>query len=323
MAEQGALWETRGARGVLDHHGIVGTDGGQLDALVVARRNEGVPVVEADHLAQLGAVRLHRLYRLQHRIAAKIIDHEHAGGARLLQHILHLVGAEGRVHGDQHHACHPGAELQHHPFREVLRPDRDALALLETRGERAGGALRLPVQLRVGPLPPLCRIGDAGNQRQAIGRRLGRLAQEVAERHLPHRRRGRSRDVRHRQGHLVLPGPLLCEAASFDGKMPLVGEQCKPGGGVGSGAVANPSRHCEERSDEATQFSCCSKAGLLRGGLSPGAHSRDPLARNDGGNGSNSPAAAAPASGAPSARDGDALRHAGPSVGRAAWRLRP
>ena len=38
MTKQGALWKARGARGVLDHDGIVGTDGRQLDALRRRRR---------------------------------------------------------------------------------------------------------------------------------------------------------------------------------------------------------------------------------------------------------------------------------------------
>ena len=66
----------------------------------------------------------------------------------------------------------PGAELQHHPFREVLRPDRDALARLESGQQRACGALDLPVELRIGPLPPQLWIGNARDQGQAIGRRL-------------------------------------------------------------------------------------------------------------------------------------------------------
>ena len=52
-------------------------------------------------------------------------------------------GAKGRVDGDEHHARHAGAEFEHHPFREVLRPDGDALAWLEAGQQRAGGALRL------------------------------------------------------------------------------------------------------------------------------------------------------------------------------------
>ena len=189
MAEQGALRKARGARGVLDHDGIVGTDGRQFDALVVACGDEGVPVVEADDLAQFGAVRRHRLHRLQHRVAAEAVDDEDAGRARLLQHIFHLAGAKGRVHGDEDHARHAGAEFEHHPFREVLRPDGNALARLEARQQRAGGALGFAIKLRVGPLTAQFWVGDACNQGQAIGRRLSRLAQEIAERHLPHRRR--------------------------------------------------------------------------------------------------------------------------------------
>jgi hypothetical protein len=59
------------------------------------------------------------------------------------------------------------------------------------------------------------------------------------------------------------------------------------------GAVEHgSSRHCEERlvrrsstseggSDEAIQLLVLRRHGLLRGSLSSGAHSRDPLARND------------------------------------------
>jgi hypothetical protein len=108
--------------------GSSGLTAGSLMPSFVAGGDEGFPVVEADDLAQLGAVRRHRLHRLQHRVAAKAVDDEDAGRARLLQHILHLARAKRRVHGDEDHAGHAGAEFEHHPFREVLRPDRDALA---------------------------------------------------------------------------------------------------------------------------------------------------------------------------------------------------
>ena len=207
MTEQGALRKARGARGVLDHDGIVGTDGRQCDALVVARRDERIPTVEADDLAQLGAVRRHRLHRLQHRVAAKTVDDEDAGRARLLQYILHFLGAKRRVDGDEHHARHAGAELEHHPFREVLRPDGNALARPKARQQRAGGALGFAIELRVGPLTAQLRIGDACNQGQPIGCRFSRPAQEVTERHLPYGRRRWACDVRLRQCHKVLPGP--------------------------------------------------------------------------------------------------------------------
>ena len=213
MTEQGALWKARGARSVLDHHGIVGGDGGKSDARIIARGDESVPIVEADDLPQLRAVRLYRLHRLQHRVSAKTVDDEDAGRTRLLQHILQLVGAEGRVHGDQHDARHAGAELEHDPFRDVLRPYRDTLALLEPGEQRPRGALCLAVQLGVGPFAPQRRIRHARDQGEAIRRGFRRVAQKVAERHLPHRRRAWSRDMRHRQSHVVLPGRSYGQAA--------------------------------------------------------------------------------------------------------------
>ena len=205
MTKQGALWKACGARGVLDHDGVVGADGRQLDISVVARGDERIPVVEADDLAQLGAVRRHRLHRLQHRVAAKTVDDEDAGRARLLQHIFDLPGAKGRVHGNENHARHAGAEFEHHPFREVLRPDGNALARPKARQQRAGGALGLTVELRVGPLAAQFWIRGACDQGQAIGRSLSGLAQEVAERHFPYGRRRRACDVRLRQCHLSPP----------------------------------------------------------------------------------------------------------------------
>ena len=175
----------------------------------------------------------HRLHRLQHRVAAKTVDDEDAGRARLLQHIFHLPRAKRRVHGDEDHARHAGAEFEHHPFRDVLRPDGNALARLEARQQRAGGALGFAIELRVGPLTAQFWVGDARNQGQAIGRRLGRLAQEIAERHLPHRRRRRACDVRLRQCHQILPGPgtapflLPAFRSSPAAKMPFVAGQCK------------------------------------------------------------------------------------------------
>jgi hypothetical protein len=40
-------------------------------------------------------------------------------------------------------------------------------------------------------------------------------------------------------------------------------------------------RHCEERSDEAIQLSFLRRSWIASRSLSSGAHSRDPLARND------------------------------------------
>ena len=104
-----------------------------------------------------------------------------------------------------YHSHHAGTELEHHPFRNVLGPDRNALSRFEAGEQRAGGALGFLIELRVGPLTPQRLIGDARNQSEALRRRFRCLAQEVAERHVPDRRRGRSGDVRFRKSHDTQP----------------------------------------------------------------------------------------------------------------------
>jgi hypothetical protein len=160
MMQQGAFRKARGPRGVLDHHGIAGLDVGKR-GVVVAGGDEGCPVVKADDLAQLLAARRDLAHGLQHRIAAEGADHEHAGRAGLLQHIFDFVGPETGIDGHQHHAGQPGAEFQHDPFGQVLRPDRDPFARLEAAEQSARGALRLAVELGIGPLPAQRRIGEA------------------------------------------------------------------------------------------------------------------------------------------------------------------
>ena len=88
MMQQRALRKARGAGGILDHHRIGRLHGGKPDDPVVAGGDEGRPVVERDDLAQFAAARRDLARRLQHRIAAKRGHHEHAGRARLLQHIF-------------------------------------------------------------------------------------------------------------------------------------------------------------------------------------------------------------------------------------------
>ena len=141
--------------------GSPGFDVGKRDALVVAGGDEGRPVVEADDLAKLRTARRNLARRLQHRVAAKGIGDEHAGRAGLLQHIFDFLDPEAGIDGDQHHAREPGAEFQHDPFRQVLRPDRDPLARLEAAEQGARGALRLGVEFGIGPLAAKRGIRDA------------------------------------------------------------------------------------------------------------------------------------------------------------------
>ena len=211
MVQQRAFRKARGARGILDHHGIGRLDVGERDGLVVAGGDEGGPVVEADDLAKLRAARRDLAHRLQHRIAAERIDHEYAGRAGLLQHIFDFVGPEAGIDGDQHHAGEPGAEFQHDPFGQVLRPDRDPFARLEAAEQSARGALRFAVEFGIGPLAAQRRIGDAGNQCDPVRRGACGLFEQAAERDIAHRGDRRSRDVGYGQSHCSLPSRLFAE----------------------------------------------------------------------------------------------------------------
>ena len=89
----------------------------------------------------------------------------------MLQHIFQFAGPEAGIDGDQHHAGQPCAEFEHDPFGQVLRPDRDPLARLEAVEQGARRALRFGVEFGVGPLAAKRGIGDAGDQREPVGRR--------------------------------------------------------------------------------------------------------------------------------------------------------
>ena len=161
---------------------------------------------------QRGATSMHRF---QHRIAAERRHHEDAGRAGLLQHIFDLVGPKTRIDGDQHHPGHRGAELHHHPFRQIIRPDGDPLARLEAAEQGARGALRLGVKLRIRPLAARRGVGDTRNQREPVRRRPRGLLQQLAERDVADGG-GNTRDVRFLQGHCLSHGV-------FAGTMPICG----------------------------------------------------------------------------------------------------
>ena len=200
MMQQRALGKSRGARRILDHHGIGRLDVRQRDAAIVAGGDEGGPVVETNDLAQFRATGCDFTHRIQHRIAAERRHHEHAGGPGLLQHIFDLVGAKAGVDGDQHHAGHRSAELHHHPFRQIVGPDGNPFARLEAAEQGARGALCLAMKLRIGPLAAHRGIGDACDQRDPVRRRLRGLLQQLAERNVADGG-GNTRDMRFLQGH--------------------------------------------------------------------------------------------------------------------------
>jgi hypothetical protein len=105
----------------------------------------------------------------------------------LFQHIFDFPGPETGIDGNQHHARHRRAEFKHHPLGEILRPHRDPLTRPEMGQQCARGALRLGMELRIGPLPALRRIGGARDQRDPVRRRVRCLFEQAAERDVAHR----------------------------------------------------------------------------------------------------------------------------------------
>ena len=90
-----------------------------------------------------------------------------AGRAGLLQHIFDFVGPEAGIDGDQHHAGQSGAELEHDPFGQIVRPYRDPLAGPESRKQSARGALSFRIKFRIRPLAAKRRVGDARRSARA------------------------------------------------------------------------------------------------------------------------------------------------------------
>ena len=64
---------------------------------------------------------------------------DQGAAADLVQRVLQLVGAVGRVDVDQDQAGLGGGELRHHPLGVVGRPDADPVAGLEAQRQQAGG----------------------------------------------------------------------------------------------------------------------------------------------------------------------------------------
>src|SRR6266581_4360589 len=96
-----------------------------------------------------------------------------------------------------------GAELHHHPFRQIVGPDGNPLARLEAAAQGACRALRLAVKLGIGPLAARRRVGDARNQRDPVRRRSRGLLQQLAERDVADGGNRGARDVRFLQSHLL------------------------------------------------------------------------------------------------------------------------
>ena len=150
---------------------------------------QGVPAGRPDdgHLAQLGAAGPHLgdhggvVRRLERGRRHQVRD------AGLVQHELELVGAIGRVDGDEDGADRRRGELQQHPLGTVGRPDPDPVARLGAPCEqRAGESVDGAGQLGVGPAPARRDVDE-----RLVARHPGGRASQVGADRVAQQRRGR------------------------------------------------------------------------------------------------------------------------------------
>uniref|UniRef100_A9U7B9 Predicted protein n=1 Tax=Physcomitrium patens TaxID=3218 RepID=A9U7B9_PHYPA len=112
-------------------------------------------------------------------VAGLELRHGHQGlAADLVERVLHLGGAVGRVDVDQHQADLGRGQLHQHPFGVVVRPDADAVALVQPQAQqRAGQAARLGVQAGIAVAQALV----AADQGLAIGLAGRHVGKEIAD----------------------------------------------------------------------------------------------------------------------------------------------
>ena len=142
VVQQCTLGEPGGARGVLDLHGVGG-------ARCVGNSAAGSPEARnSDHssnammFAKCGSFGIARTRRSRAgRRPRYDRDEEQADGAGLAKNVLEFVRAIRRVDRDDDHPRHGDRLLQDDPLRAVRRPDRDAIAGLESREQAARGRL--------------------------------------------------------------------------------------------------------------------------------------------------------------------------------------
>ena len=190
--EQRTLRKSSGARCVLQHHGVGRSDLWEIAGELVGSREEIFPVVEANDVMEFGAFGLDALGRGEHRIAAMRWHDEHCLGPRLCEHVLQLVLLERRVDGDNYHAGQRAAELKELPFGNVVRPDGNVAPRLEPVEKRPSCAFGMGEQFRVRPLTTDHPVSERNtlDQRELIGCRCGRFAEQVANREISDRRCG-------------------------------------------------------------------------------------------------------------------------------------
>ncbi|MCY1536119.1 hypothetical protein D9M68_715620 [compost metagenome] len=216
VTEGGALGEAGGAGGVLDVDGVVELQAGlalgqRFDAHLSRLALQGGPGQEsgrrigrqADHAAQLRqalAVQAARFGGRQFRDQAKEhgvvvgglegVGADHPAAAGLLERVFQFAAAIGRVDVDQDGADLGAGELGDAPLGAVRRPDAEAVAAVQAKGEQGAG---MAVH-RLGQfLPAVAQALVLDHQRLALG--------ELGNRGIECRAYGHGEQV------LVLPPP--------------------------------------------------------------------------------------------------------------------
>ncbi len=118
VVQAGPLGRAGGARGELDLDHVARRDRWQRHGRI-AGGDEGVPVLEAELLAQRrqGAeATAQQLTHVDAAVVATVKNADRAGGG---EHMLQLAGPVGRIDRDQHQARHGRAMLQQHPFGAI------------------------------------------------------------------------------------------------------------------------------------------------------------------------------------------------------------
>ena len=117
--------------------------------------------------------------------------------ADLVQRVLHLSGAVGRVDVHQNNAHLRRGQLHQHPFGVVVRPDAHPVALFQARLQQGAGQLaHRPMQTGIGIAQPLV----AADQGLALALAAGHVGKKVTDRGFNQRGVRRPKSVAGRQG---------------------------------------------------------------------------------------------------------------------------
>ncbi len=227
VRERGALGKTGGAAGELDVDGFVRVQRcrGLGDRRVVGAA-AGDPVGKAQHAGFIGLAQMHHQFEIgqtrgaqfarragiqlrreftQHGEVVAGLERGH-GDQRLARHlverVLHLGGAIGRVDVHQNQADLGRRQLHQHPFHAVVRPDAHAVALAQTAAQQgAAQTIHLALELGIAQANVLVARNQRLLQALALGHGVEKIAYGLRQQRLVGGAAGISLDQRGWFGH--------------------------------------------------------------------------------------------------------------------------